>query len=82
VDEDDLGLAGDDVESRTRGVPDPTSGHHGVRADGLGLVGMILCEQDDEWAVADRRYFSLEPMARLKELGGGEDQKELLAAIA
>lgn len=48
----------------------------------LRLVGILLTEQDDEWAVADRRYFSLESMRRLYEPGGGEAPGELVAAIA
>jgi hypothetical protein len=48
----------------------------------LRLVGMLLSEQDDEWAVADRRYFSLESMRRLYEPEGGEAPGELVAAIA
>jgi putative transposase len=48
----------------------------------LRLVGMLLAEQDDEWAVADRRYFSLESMRRLYEPEGGEEPAELVAAIA
>jgi putative transposase len=48
----------------------------------LRLVGMLLAEQDDEWAVADRRYFSLESMRRLYKPEGGEAPAELVAAIA
>ena len=47
----------------------------------IRLAGMLLAEQDDEWAVTDRRYFTFESMARINEPGGGEP-KELLAAIA
>jgi hypothetical protein len=32
--------------------------------------------------VADRRYFSVGSMAKVDELEGGEDPRELLAAIA
>jgi len=34
-------------------------------AAALRLIGMLLVEQNDEWAVG-RRYFSLESMATLK----------------
>lgn len=52
------------------------------RASLLRLVGTLLQEQDDEWQVADRRYFSLDSMKRIDEPEGGGSQKELLAAIA
>jgi hypothetical protein len=38
-------------------------------------------EVDDEWQVADRRYFSLGSMERIGEIEGGEVQRQLLAAI-
>ncbi|MGH2580154.1 MAG: hypothetical protein ACRDGP_04800 [Actinomycetota bacterium] len=37
---------------------------------------------DDEWQVADRRYFSVGSMSRIDALEGGETPGELLAAIA
>ncbi|MEL6186849.1 MAG: transposase, partial [Myxococcota bacterium] len=37
-----------------------------TRPSVLRLVGMLLLEQDDEWKVAQRRYFSVNSM---KELG-------------
>ena len=46
------------------------------------MVVTLLQEQDDEWQVADRRYFSLGSMRRIDEVQGGETPKELLAAIA
>ncbi len=51
------------------------------RASLIRLAGMLLAEQDDEWAVSDRRYFTFESMARINEPEGGEP-RELLAAIA
>ncbi len=47
------------------------------------MAATLLQEQDDEWQVADRRYFSSESMRRIdRQLEGGETPKELLAAIA
>ena len=48
----------------------------------MRMVGTLLAEQDDEWQVADRRYFSIGSMAKVDVLEGGEDPRELLAAIA
>lgn len=43
----------------------------------------LLQEQDDEWQVMNRRYFSIQWMRRIDEqLEGGDTPKELLAAIA
>ena len=46
------------------------------------LVGAILVEQDDEWTVAERRYFSAESMARLTAPPEVASTQELLMAIA
>jgi transposase-like protein len=51
------------------------------RSSLIRLAGMLLAEQDDEWSVTDRRYFTFESMARINEPEGGEP-RELLAAIA
>jgi putative transposase len=45
-------------------------------------VGTLLAEQDDEWQVSDRRYFSIGSMTKVDALEGGEDPKELLSQIA
>jgi putative transposase len=46
------------------------------------LGGARLAEQDDEWAVVDRRYFSAESMQQLMQPLVATSQEELLAAIA
>jgi putative transposase len=51
------------------------------RASLIRLVGMVLAEQDDEWAVAERRYFSVESMAKIGQ-EGGDAPTALLPAIA
>jgi putative transposase len=48
----------------------------------MRMVATLLSEQDDEWQVSDRRYFSVGSMARVDAVEGGETPKELLAAIA
>jgi hypothetical protein len=47
----------------------------------LRLAGAILLEQDDERAVAERRYFSAESMQQLASPTLSPSTQELLAAI-
>jgi len=48
----------------------------------MRLAGTLFAEQDDEWQVSDRRYFSAASMSKIDELEGGDDLRELPAAIA
>ena len=66
-----------EIKRRTRVV-----GIFPTRDSLMRMVGTLLAEQDDEWQVSDRRYFSLGSMAKVDDLEGGEDPKELLAQIA
>jgi transposase-like protein len=66
-----------EIKRRTRVV-----GIFPTRDSLMRLVGALLVEQDDEWQVADRRYFSVGSMTKVDALEGGEDPKELLAQIA
>jgi putative transposase len=66
-----------EIKRRTRVV-----GIFPTRDSLMRMVGTLLAEQDDEWQVSDRRYFSAGSMAKVDAVEGGEDPRELLAQIA
>jgi putative transposase len=66
-----------EIKRRTRVV-----GIFPTRDSLMRMVGTLLAEQDGEWQVADRRFFSVGSMTKVDALEGGEDPEALLAQIA
>lgn len=50
----------------------------------VSMVATLLNEQDDEWQVADRRYFSVDSMKRTdQQLEGGErESRQVVGTFA
>jgi hypothetical protein len=59
-----------EIKRRTRAV-----GIFPTRDSLMRMVGTLLAEQDDEWQVSDRRYFSVGSMAKVDALEGGEEPR-------
>jgi putative transposase len=55
-----------EIKRRTRVI-----GIFPTRDSLMRMVGTLLAEQDDEWPVMDRRYFSFGSMAKIDALEGG-----------